>query len=95
MCVCVCVCVCVCLCGCVSLLPQEGSCIITGISYVPKEDGTIDWNGLANIHIIRNELCITLQVGCAWRGGRGWAWHGGGFGVGGGGARHVKGGVGI
>ncbi|KAL5491535.1 hypothetical protein EMCRGX_G016837 [Ephydatia muelleri] len=42
-------------------LVAEGSCIITGISYVPKEDGTIDWNGLANIHIIRNELCITLQ----------------------------------
>lgn len=42
-------------------LVAEGSCIVTGITYVAKKDGTVDWNGLANIHIIQSELCVTLQ----------------------------------
>ncbi len=44
---------------------QEGSCILTGISYngVDKS-GSVDWYGLSNIHLLKAETSITLQVNC-------------------------------
>ena len=44
--------------------PQEGSCIVTGISYngVDRSSGGVDWYGLANVHLIRHEMGLTLQV---------------------------------
>ena len=43
---------------------QEGSCIVTGISYngVDRSSGGVDWYGLANVHLIKHEMGLTLQV---------------------------------
>ena len=42
---------------------QEGSCIMTGISYNGMDkSGRPDWSGLTNIKLYDFETCITLQV---------------------------------
>ena len=42
--------------------PQEGSCIVTGITYNVDKEGHVDWSALTNIKLIDFETCITLQV---------------------------------
>ena len=42
---------------------QEGSCIVTGISYEGvDESGGVNWYGLANVHLLNHETGLTLQV---------------------------------
>ena len=45
---------------------QEGSCIVSGISYDGVDgEGRVHWSALTNIKLIKFETGITLQVTCS------------------------------